>query len=84
MTGGGGLWSQQAAAAAAGRLELERSRAGGEECCCDEADDASLFSHGFRQVAWVEKRARSLFMLSVSYGIEYLLGKVYANAKQHA
>ena len=64
MTGGGGLWSQQAAAAAAGRLELERSRAGGEECCCDEAELPSLSLHGcFRQMAWVEKRARSLFML---------------------
>jgi len=71
MTGGGGLWSQQAAAAAAGRLELERSRAGGEECCCDEA----LSLHGgFRQMAWVEKRARSLIMISVLYEVDFLLG----------
>ncbi len=68
MTGGGGLWSQQAAAA--GRLELERSRAGGEECCCDEADPL-LSLHGF-WIELTEKRASPLFMLRVLGGIENL------------
>lgn len=75
MAGGGGRRGR-----AKLRLELERSRAGGEECCCDKADEL-LSLHGFRQVARVEKRARPLFMLSVLYGVStWYLGKVYAKA----